>query len=67
MSQFIFIDHINVQNANAIAGFTWGFPAITHFMGFVHNLSRKLCNEKRYRDITLTGCAVVAHEHREHT
>lgn len=67
MSQYILIDHIKVQNANAIAGFTWGFPAITHFLGFVHNLSRKLANETRYQDITLSGCAVVAHEHRVHT
>jgi CRISPR-associated protein Csy2 len=67
MSQLILIDHIKVQNANAIGGFTWGFPAITHFLGFVHNLSRKLANEKSYQDITLSGCAVVAHEHRVHT
>ncbi len=67
MSQFILIDHIKVQNANAIAGFTWGFPAITHFLGFVHNLSRKLANEKSYLGITLSGCAVIAHEHIVHT
>ncbi len=67
MSQFILIDHIKVQNANAIAGFTWGFPAITHFLGFAHNLSRKLSNEKKYQDIILSGCAVVAHEHNVHT
>lgn len=67
MSQFILIDHIKVQNANAIAGFTWGFPAITHFLGFVHNLSRKLAEEKNYEDIILAGCAVVAHEHKVHT
>ena len=51
MNQFILIDHIIVQNANAVAGFTWGFPAITHFLGFVHNLSRKLGNEKKYHHI----------------
>ena len=67
MSKFILIDHIKVQNANAVAGFTWGFPAITHFLGFVQNLSRKLCNEKKYQDITLKRCAVIAHEHKVHT
>jgi CRISPR-associated protein Csy2 len=36
MNQYILIERIKVQNANAIAGFTWGFPAITHFLGFVH-------------------------------
>lgn len=67
MSQFILINRIKVQNANAVAGFTWGFPAITNFLGFVHNLSRKLCNEKNYLDISLKGCVVVAHEHKVHT
>jgi CRISPR-associated protein Csy2 len=56
-----------VQSANAIAGFTWGFPAITNFLGFVQNLSRKLADTKDYQDITLTGCAVIAHEHQVHT
>jgi len=67
MNQFILIDHIKVQNANAIAGFTWGFPAITHFLGFTHNLSLKLAGSENYRDISLSGCAVVAHEHQVHT
>lgn len=66
MSQFILIDHLKVQNANAIAGYTWGFPAITNFLGFVHNLSRKLAGEERYSDIGLSGCAVVAHDHKVH-
>ena len=67
MSQYIVISRIKVQNANAIAGFTWGFPAITHFLGFTHNLSRKLADTEKYQDITLSGCAVVAHEHKAHT
>jgi len=67
MKQFILIDHIQVQNANAIAGFTWGFPAITHFLGFIHNLTRKLVTIDRYQDISLSGCAVIAHEHKAHT
>ena len=67
MNQFILIERIKVQNANAISGFTWGFPAITHFLGFVHNLSFKLVSESNYQDITLAGCAVIAHEHKVHT
>ena len=67
MSQFILINRIKVQNANAIAGFTWGFPAITHFLGFTHNLARKLATEAHFNDITLAGCAVIAHEHHVHT
>ena len=67
MSQFILINRIKVQNANAIAGFTWGFPAITHFLGFTHNLARKLAVVENFNDIALTGCAVIAHEHHVHT
>jgi len=67
MSQLVLINLITVQNANAVAGFTWGFPAITHFLGFVHNLSRKLAASNEYNDICLSGCAVVAHYHQTHT
>ncbi|MCX7067528.1 MAG: type I-F CRISPR-associated protein Csy2 [Methylococcales bacterium] len=67
MNQYILINRIKVQNANAIAGFTWGFPAITHFLGFTHNLSRKLANTDDFNDIYLSGCAVIAHEHHVHT
>ena len=65
MSQYILINRIKVQNANAIAGFTWGFPAVTHFLGFTHNLSRKLL-KTGFKDIRLTGCAVISHEHQVH-
>lgn len=61
MSQYLLIQRIKVQNANAVSGFTWGFPAITHFLGFSHNLSRKLGLSSDLSNINLTGCAVIAH------
>lgn len=67
MSQYILINRVKVQGANAIAGFTWGFPAITHFLGFSHNLSRKLSVTDHFNDISLNGCAVIAHKHHVHT
>lgn len=68
MSQYVLINRIKVQNANAIAGFTWGFPAITHFLGFSHNLYRKLkLSSSEFNDIVLSGCAVIAHHHQVHT
>jgi len=67
MSQYFLINRIKVQNANAIAGFTWGFPAITHFLGFCHNLARKIDDTDNFKDIGLTGCAVVSHQHHVHT
>lgn len=67
MSQYILISRLKVQNANAIAGFTWGFPAITHFLGFTHNIEFKLKKTNEFADIGLSGCAVIAHEHHVHT
>jgi len=67
MSQYLLINRIKVQGANAISGFTWGFPAITHFLGFTHNLARKLQKHSELSDIQLSGCAVVVHQHQVHT
>lgn len=62
MNHYILIDHIQVQGANAIAGFTWGFPAVTHFLGFVHLLQRKMKAHNQFSDIELGGCAVISHD-----
>lgn len=67
MNQFILINKLKIQNANAIAGFTWGFPAITNFLGYTHNLARKLTKESQFADINLSGCSVIAHSHHVHT
>jgi CRISPR-associated protein Csy2 len=67
MSQYLLINRIRVQGANAVSGFTWGFPAITHFLGFTHNLTRKLEKHANLSDIRLSGCAVIAHQHQVHT
>ncbi|WP_313668443.1 type I-F CRISPR-associated protein Csy2 [Atlantibacter sp.] len=63
MSSLILIRRLRVENANAIAGLTWGFPAITHFLGFTHALSRKLMQS---HGLQLDGCAVVCHQHQVH-
>jgi len=67
MSQYLLINRIKVQGANAVSGFTWGFPAITHFLGFTHNLTRKLEKHTDFSDIKLSGCAVISHHHQVHT
>ena len=67
MSQYLLIEKIKVQNANAASGFTWGFPAITHFLGFSHNLNRRLQSNGELSNLALDGCAVVAHEQHVHT
>jgi CRISPR-associated protein Csy2 len=67
MSQYLLIERVKVQNANAASGFTWGFPAITHFLGFSHNLNRKLQSKDELSNFSLGGCIVVAHEQYIHT
>lgn len=67
MSQYVLIERIKVQNANASSGFTWGFPAITHFLGFSHNLNRKLQTNDELSNLALVGCMVIAHEQHVHT
>ncbi|MFC3190086.1 type I-F CRISPR-associated protein Csy2 [Pseudocitrobacter faecalis] len=63
MSYLLVLPHLRIENANAVAGLTWGFPAITHFLGYVHALSRKVCEEYGVR---FEGCAVVSHEYQVH-
>ncbi|QXF33320.1 type I-F CRISPR-associated protein Csy2 [Photorhabdus luminescens] len=63
MSYLIVLRHIRVENANAITGLTYGFPAITHFLGFTHALSRKL---QQSHNLKLENCGVICHNHQLH-
>lgn len=63
MQQYILLKKLTVQNANAIAGLTYGFPAITNFLGFAHALSRKLPDNLQ---IKLGGVAVISHKNNVH-
>lgn len=60
---YIVFERISVQDANCIAGFTYGFPAITHILGFGHALSRKLSVSQ---NLSVQGCAVICHQHQIH-
>jgi len=51
---------LRVQNANCISSpLTWGFPAISAILGFVHALERKI--KSRYTDLNFSGVAVICH------
>lgn len=63
MSSLIILRRLRVENANAVAGLTWGFPAISHFLGYMHALSRKL---QTSQGLKLNGCAVICHDHQHH-
>lgn len=63
MDGFLLLRNIQVENANCIAGQTWGFPAISHFLGFTHALQRKLQQDaKPDFHLGLRGCAVICHQ-----
>ncbi len=63
MKSYLLLKKIDVQNANAIAGLTYGFPAITNFLGFAHALSRKLAPKV---GVTLGGVGVISHKNAVH-
>lgn len=55
----ILIPRVRVQNANAVSGpFTWGFPSVTAFVGFMTALERKLGSES---DISFRGIGIICH------
>ncbi len=58
MDALLILRNIRVENANAIAGLTWGFPAISNFLGFVHAISRKIPADL---ELKLEGCGVICH------
>ncbi|SMC17806.1 CRISPR-associated protein, Csy2 family [Andreprevotia lacus DSM 23236] len=60
MKAILQLSRLRIENANAITGCTWGFPGISHFLGFVHALSRKL---NAQCGVQLGGCAVICHDH----
>jgi CRISPR-associated protein Csy2 len=43
MKQVLLIPQIKIHNANALSSpYTIGFPSISGWLGFMHNLQRKL-------------------------
>ena len=57
----LILPHLRVQNANAISGpLTWGFPAMTAFIGLMHALERR-CRQENI-DVHFKGVGVVCHQ-----
>lgn len=63
MTSYILLERIKVEDANCIAGFTYGYPALTSFLGFTHAISRKI---NKQCGINFTGCAIFNHDHTLH-
>jgi CRISPR-associated protein Csy2 len=62
MKSLLILPHIKVENANAISGLVYGFPAVTHFLGYVHALSRELKLDPRL-GVKLGGCGIICHDY----
>lgn len=55
------LPHLRIQNANAISSpLTWGFPAVSAFVGLMHALERKL--NGRF-GLLFDGVGVICHSH----
>lgn len=66
MKRWLLLKNLRVENANAISGMTWGFPSPTHFLGYVHALSRTL-QQRLGEQATLGGVGIICHSHQAHT
>jgi CRISPR-associated protein Csy2 len=57
------LPHLKIQNANTISSpLTWGFPAVSAFLGFVHALERKIRTQKEYSDYQFYGVGIICHD-----
>jgi CRISPR-associated protein Csy2 len=66
MKQVLLIPRIKIHNANALSSpYTIGFPVMGAWLGFMHNLQRKLSAD--FVDIKFNGVAVSVHEMNLHT
>ncbi len=58
-NSILVLPRMQIQNANCISSsFTWGFPSITAFIGFMWALQRRFHNDK----IHFKGIGVVCHD-----
>ena len=59
VSHYLLLDRISIQQANSISGpVTYGFPAITGFLGAVHALNRRLPDT----DLKFSGVLIACHD-----
>lgn len=61
MTQYLIVRKIEVQNANAVSSpFTYGFPAVTSFLGFSHALQRHF-NTLQSGSLKIEGVGIICH------
>lgn len=63
MSQYLLIKRLKVQNANALSSpFTYGFPAVTAFLGLAHKLQRILNRDNNPDEFICSGIGILSHQ-----
>ena len=61
VKNLLVLPHLRVQNANAISSpMTWGFPAMSAFVGVMHALERKLVSVGI--NVSLSKVGVICHD-----
>ncbi len=59
---YLLIKEIRIENANAISSpMTYGFPAISGFLGAVHAIDRELWGNQNFSEIRLQGVLIACH------
>ncbi|MDO5674214.1 MAG: type I-F CRISPR-associated protein Csy2 [bacterium] len=60
---YLLLKRIHIENANAISSpITYGFPAVTGFLGAVHALSRRLHVVASAQKLALDGVLIACHD-----
>ncbi len=60
---YLLLKKICIHNANSISSpITYGFPAITGFLGAFHAISRKVQADKELSELSLGGVLLACHE-----
>ncbi len=63
MSQYVVLSRLQVRGANALSSpLTFGFPAVTAFMGFGHALQRHFNGDDSHGGFRVNGVGIVSHQ-----
>jgi CRISPR-associated protein Csy2 len=58
------LPHLKIQNVNTVSSpLTWGFPAVSAFLGFAHALERKIKKQSGYSDYEFYGVGIICHHY----
>lgn len=62
MSDYLLLKRLRVQNANALSSpFTFGFPAVTAFLGLAHTLQRQINPDAHPDGLLVKGAGIISH------